>query len=107
MNSAIAVSEAATGRALWKKVFSEILQTSQKNTCAIVSLSIKWQSSDYNFIKKETLTQVFSCELCVIFKNILCTEHLRMTASVVSMEFYKIFRITFSRKNINDIFQAW
>ena len=24
----------------------------------------------YNFIKKETLAQVFSCEFCEIFKNI-------------------------------------
>ena len=35
-----------------------------------------------NFIKKETLAQVFSCELCKIFKNTFFTEHLRTTASV-------------------------
>ena len=50
-----------------------------------------------NFIKKETLTQVFSCEFCKIFKNTFqptttllkrrlqhrCfKEHLRLTASV-------------------------
>ena len=35
-----------------------------------------------NFIKKETLTQVFSCEFCEISKNIFFTEHLRTTASV-------------------------
>ena len=29
-----------------------------------------------NFIKKETLTKVFSCEFCKIFKNIIFTEHL-------------------------------
>ena len=29
-----------------------------------------------NFIKKETLTQVFSCEFCEIFKNICFVEHL-------------------------------
>ena len=34
-----------------------------------------------NFIKKETLAQVFSCEFCEIFKNTYFTEHLRMTAS--------------------------
>ena len=33
------------------------------------------------FIKKETLTQVFSCEFCKIFKNTFFTEHLQMTAS--------------------------
>ena len=34
------------------------------------------------FIQKETLTQVFSCELCEIFKNTFFTEHLRVAASV-------------------------
>ena len=34
-----------------------------------------------NFIKKETLTQVFSCEICQISKNIIFTEHLLATAS--------------------------
>ena len=29
-----------------------------------------------NFIKKETLTQVFSCKFCKIFKNTFFTEHL-------------------------------
>ena len=36
-------------------------QKSQENTCASVSF--------LNFIKKETLTQVFSCEFCEIFEN--------------------------------------
>ena len=30
-----------------------------------------------NFIKKETLVQVFSCKICEIFKNNFFTEHLR------------------------------
>ena len=34
-----------------------------------------------NFIKKETLTQVFSCEFCENSKNTFFTEHLRTTAS--------------------------
>ena len=29
-----------------------------------------------NFIKKDTLAQVFSCEFCKISKNTLFTEHL-------------------------------
>ena len=41
-----------------------------KNTYARVS-----------FFKKETLPQVFSCELCGIFKNTFFTEPLRTTAS--------------------------
>ena len=34
-----------------------------------------------NFIKKEILAQMFSCEFCEIFKNTFFTEHLRTTAS--------------------------
>ena len=34
-----------------------------------------------NFIKKETLAQVFSCELCEFLKNTFFTEHLWTTAS--------------------------
>ena len=41
-----------------------------------------------NFIKKETLVRVFSCEFCEISKNTFFTEHLRATAS----EFCKIYR---------------
>ena len=35
----------------------------------------------WNFINKETLTQVFCCEFCVIFKNTFLKEHIRSTAS--------------------------
>ena len=34
-----------------------------------------------NFIKKETLALVFSCEFCEISKNAFFTEHLWTTAS--------------------------
>ena len=35
----------------------------------------------YNFIKKETLAQVFSYEFCEISKNTFLTKHLWTTAS--------------------------
>ena len=35
----------------------------------------------YNIIQKQTLTQVFSCDFCEIFKNTFFIEHLRATAS--------------------------
>ena len=35
-----------------------------------------------NFIKKETLAQVFSCEFCEISKNTYFTEHVWTTASI-------------------------
>ena len=53
-------------------MFLEISQNSQENICARV----------YNFNKKETLAQVFSCEFCEISKNTFFTEHLWTTASV-------------------------
>ena len=33
-------------------------------------------------LKKDTLTHVFSCEFCEIYKNSVLTEHLWATASV-------------------------
>ena len=36
----------------------------------------------YNFIKKKTQAQVFSCKFCEIFMNTFVTEHLRTTASI-------------------------
>ena len=55
------------GDILWKKMFSNNLQNSQEihrlQAC--------------NFTRKETPTQVFSCEFCEIFKNIFFMEHLR------------------------------
>ena len=48
------------------------------------------QSAACNFIKKETLTQVFSCEFCEISKNTFFTEHLRKTASIQFIPFFLI-----------------
>ena len=59
--------EAATGGALCKKVFVKNSQNSQENTCAKVSFLIKLKASACNFIKKETLAKVFSCEFWEIF----------------------------------------
>ena len=53
-------AEAATRGVLQKKVFLQMLQKSQENTCTRVSFLIKLHG--YNFIKKETLTQVFCFE---------------------------------------------
>ena len=53
------LTEAATGGVLKEKVFLEISQNSQENTCA----------------------QVFSCEFCKISKSTSFTEHLWVTAS--------------------------
>ena len=76
-------SEADVQRCYVKKVFLEISQNSQENTCAKVSFSIRLQAQACNFIKRETLAQVFSREFCEISKNTYTTEHLQTTASFV------------------------
>ena len=63
-----------------KKVFLEISQNSQENTCARASFLIKLQAEVCNFTKKETLAQVFSCEFYEISKSTFSTEHLWTTS---------------------------
>ena len=67
-----------------KKVFLEFSQNSQENTCARVSFQIKLQASG-NFIKKETLAQVFSCEFCEISKNTFSYRTPPVAASVITV----------------------
>ena len=55
-----------------KRVFLVISRNSQENICARVSFLIKLQAC--NFIKKETRTQVFSCEFWEIFKSTFFTD---------------------------------
>ena len=55
-----------------KKMFLEISHNSQENTCPRVSFLIKLQAPP----KKETLAQLFSCEICEITKNTFFTEYL-------------------------------
>ena len=52
----------------------------------------------YNFIKKETLVQVFSCEFSEISKNTFFTEHLWATASVIIWIFADICIVIVSTK---------
>ena len=51
------------------------------NTVGSIMKHASQHASICNFIKKENLVQVFSCEFCKIFKKAFFTEHLRMTAS--------------------------
>ena len=67
--------EAVVRRCSVEKVFLEILQSSQENTCARISFVI-------NFIKKETLAQVFSCEFREIFKSTFFDRTLPVAASI-------------------------
>ena len=62
LKNSVQNSEAAVQMCFVKKVFFQFLQNSQPETC--------------NFIKKETLAQIFSCEFRKIFKSTFFTEHL-------------------------------
>ena len=46
-----------------------------------------------NFIRKETLAQVFSCEFCEIFKNTFFIEHLRL---LLLHEHFEPFTVSFT-----------
>ena len=78
INISVAAAEAVARRCSVNKVFWKISQNSQENTCAKVC----------NFIKKETLTQVFSCEICEIFKNTFFYRTLPVTASTGVISFH-------------------
>ena len=67
-------TEAVARRCSIKKMFLEILENSQQNTCAIVS-----------FLIKETLAQVFFCEFCKISKNTLSYKTPTVAASADSI----------------------
>ena len=64
--------------------------------CLKLCLLIKYQKfgrpQACNFIKKETVAQVFSCEFCEISKNTFSTEHLRTTASGIYFSTFHILK---------------
>ena len=93
---AVNSAEAVTRRCCIKKMLLKILQNTQENACARVSFLIKLQAEACNFIKKETVAQVFSCEFCEIFQNTFFIEHLRWlppTMTVISNKLKKYFII--------------
>ena len=79
------------------EVWVHIKHRSSLRSCSIIKPVLRnfakftekqlWQSLFFNkvaglacnFIKKESLAQVFSCEICEISKNNVFTEHLRTT----------------------------
>ena len=76
-------SDSEGGSLRWsvRKVFLEISQNSQENNCPRVSFLIKLKTWACNFIKKETLAQVFSCEFWEISKNIFSYRTLAVAVS--------------------------
>ena len=74
-----------------KKGVLEISQNSQEKTCTrVIFLNKVAGLQACNFIKKETVAQVFSCEFCEIFKNTFFTEYLWTTASIIIWIFTEI-----------------
>ena len=69
--------EAVAQRHSVKKVFLKIWQNSLENTCPRVSFLIKLKDESCNFIKKETLAQVFFCEFFELLETCVVTESLR------------------------------
>ena len=63
---------------LYKKRYSFKFRNIHRKTPVLESL--------FNKALKETPTQVFSCKLCDIFKNIYFEEHLRVAAFVVNKD---------------------
>ena len=57
--------------------------------CARASFFIKLQAFAYNFIKKEALTQVFSCEFCKISTNTFSYKTPPVAASVAFGELWR------------------
>ena len=79
--SELASAQAAIRVVLWKKVvLKNFAKLTGKHLCHSLSLIKQTVVCTFcNFIKKETLAQVFSCEFWEIFKNTFFTEHLRAT----------------------------
>ena len=69
-------------------MFLEISQNSQEDICVRDSF---FNTVACNFIKKEYLVQLYSCEFCEISKNTFFTEHLRTTASKQNFKLFGPF----------------
>ena len=92
-------SEAVVQRCSVKKVFLEVSQNSQENTCVKVSFLC-------NFIKKETLAQVFSFERCEISKNTFSYECFLQSTLVAASENWESDFSSFAKIFSKDIFQG-
>ena len=63
----------------YKKLFFKSMQNSQENTCAEVSFEQSCRPTVCNFIKKETLAQIFPCVIFEIFQISFFAEYPRET----------------------------
>ena len=65
----VTINRSSRPEVFCKKGVLKISENSQENTCARDSFLIKFQAQACNFIKKESLVKVFSCDFCEISKN--------------------------------------
>ena len=75
-----------------KGVLRNFIKFTGKHMCDRVSFLIKLQPSVCNFIKRETLAQVFFCEFCKISKNAFSY----ITPPVAASEVYEKNSFTYS-----------
>ena len=92
-------SEAVVQSCSVKKVFLEVSQNSQENTCARVSFLC-------NFII-ETLAQVFSSERCEISKNTFSYECFLQSTLVAAFENWESGFSSFAKIFWKDVFQGF
>ena len=85
-----------------KKVFLEISQNSQENTCARVSVSIKLQAERPATLLKKKLAQVFSCEFCKIPKNTFSYKTPPVAASDIHL-FFKSKLMHYQKDGCNNM----
>ena len=88
-----------------KKLSLEISQISQENACARISFLIKLQAKTCNFIRKETQTQMFSCEFCKNFKNTFFHRTHYDVVLLFLLLTLNIFYTFFSRVSVVDFEQ--
>ena len=86
------------GRVSDKKIFTRPISGNKtnfffrlKNLANFTGKRLCCRVEGLQLYQKETLTQVFSCEICKIFKNTYFEEHLRTTTSA-SQVFFNEFR---------------
>ena len=83
-----------------KDVLRNFAKLTEKHLCQGLFL-IKLQTQAFNFIKKETVAQVFSYEVRKMSKNTFFTEHLRTTASRNNKSFFSERQIGIQFKRIS------
>ena len=108
-SSGLHVPDAVTQKSSVRKMFQEILQNSiKRHLCHSLFFNkvAGPRPEACNFIKKEALAQVFSCEFCEISKNTFSCRTPRVAASDfaafgLNMEIYSVnLRIQPKRKKI-------